>query len=162
EARPDLLFYAAEDGTSATIAGKSRLIEPSFDMSKRLYDEDKLEVADVRALEAETVDALLAEGRGPRPSVLLSVSHGLGEARRGWSEDEQRRFQGAMVIGDDQILDAEAMRAQPFLPGGMWFFLACFGVGTPAKSVYYPWLQVLAEHRAFGGSPQDVLQHLPN
>lgn len=164
EAAPDLLYYVADDGTSATAAGRVRLVAPSLAASRRLLEGGKLPAASVRAVEAETVDELLATGAGARPSVLLTVSHGIGAPRRGWaSAEDQRRRQGAMVIRHDEILDAERLRGQPFLPGGIWFFLACFGAGTPpsGSSAYHAWLSDLADEGAYDGSLRAVLHSLP-
>src|SRR5580704_7177727 len=52
EAMPDLLYYVTEDGTKATIAGKSMLVEPSLAESQRLFEKGTLEAAGVRQLEA--------------------------------------------------------------------------------------------------------------
>src|SRR3954471_4093771 len=119
EALPDLFYYVADDGTSATGAGKARLVGPSLADSERQFAKGNLPVASVGEIEARTVDDLLDAGAGARPAVLLTVSHGMGAPRRGWrSEEQQRMLQGAMVIGPEEILDAERMRGQPFLPGG--------------------------------------------
>jgi hypothetical protein len=139
-------------------------VEPSLAESERLLAKGSLPVASVDAPSARTVDQLLEAGAAARPAVLLTVSHGLGAPRRGWkSEEEQRRRQGAMVVGPEEVLDAERMRGQPFLPGGMWFFLACFGAGTPmpATSAYHAWLSDLAREDAYGGDLDGVLRSLP-
>ncbi|APR88385.1 hypothetical protein A7982_13734 [Minicystis rosea] len=162
ETAADLLFHVAPDGTPATLTGKARLVDPCLDASAEAHAAGKLPAASVRAISAETVDALLAEGGGARPSVLLTVSHGLGAPRRGWrSEEEQWRRQGALLVDRGEILDAERLSGQPFLPGGMWFFLACFGAGTPSASAYHTWLSQLAEEEQFGGSLKAVLHSLP-
>jgi hypothetical protein len=164
EAAPDLLYYVSADGTSATQAGRVRLVEPGLADSERQLQKGVLPAASVRALEAATVDQLIEEGAGARPSVLLSVSHGMGAPLRGWgSAEAQQRRQGAMVVGPEEILDAERMRGRPFLPGGMWFLLACFGAGTPmpASSSYHAWLSDLAAADAYGGDPAVVLHSLP-
>lgn len=160
---PDFLFFTAPDGSSATVTGKLRLTDPSLSVSRERALAGKLPVASVRELSAETVDELLAAGAGSRPSVLLSVSHGLGAPRGGWrSEDLQWRRQGAMVIDHDEILDAERLRGQAFLPGGMWFYLACFGAGTPAASAYHDWLAQLSQEGAYRGSVAAVGRSLPS
>jgi hypothetical protein len=162
EPAADLLYYAAPDGSAATNLGKRKLIEPSFERSTEALAGGKSTAASVRNLEAETVSELLESAGGARPSVLLSVSHGLGAPRRGWkSEEEQWRRQGAMMIGPGEVLDAERLHDQPFLPGGMWFFTACFGVGTPRESAYHPWLSELRKVDAFRGDVEAVLANLP-
>jgi hypothetical protein len=163
DAAPDLRFLVAKDGSSATVTGRARLVGPSLAASQRAHAEGKLPTASVDEIAAETVDELLAGGAGARPSVLLSVSHGLGAPRRGWrSEEEQRRRQGALVLGHEEILDAERLRGQAFLPGGMWFYLACFGAGTPETSAYHAWLAQLSRESAFSGSVAAVLKSLPD
>lgn len=162
EAAPDLAFFVAQDGTRATITGHSRLVNPGLAASRRGLEAGRLPAASVRALEAETVNELLAQGSGPRPAVLLSVSHGLGAPRRGYrSPEEQWQRQGALVLGHDEILDAERVRSRPFLPGGMWFCVACFGAGTPEASAYHSWLAQLSRDNAFGGRVSSVLESLP-
>lgn len=163
ESSPDLLFYVAPDGTAATAAGRSRLVAPSLAAAKEDLETGHLPAASVRELEAETVDELLAQGAHPRPSVLLSVTHGLGAPRRGFlSEEEQWQNQGALLLQRDEILDAERLRGQPFLPGGMWFCLACFGAGTPPTSAYRTWLTQLSQEGAFSGAVAQVLKSLPS
>ncbi|MFS8065312.1 MAG: hypothetical protein ACMG6S_02965 [Byssovorax sp.] len=158
---PDLRFYVAPDGSSATVTGRTRLVGPSLVASRQAHEGGKLPAASVDEISAETVDELLANAQS-RASVLLSVSHGLGAPRRGWrSEEEQWRRQGALVLGHDEILDAERLRGQAFLPGGMWFYLACFGGGTPTTSAYHTWLAQLSSESAFSGSVAAVLKSLP-
>ncbi|XXY47236.1 hypothetical protein WME91_45255 [Sorangium sp. So ce269] len=98
--------------------------------------------------------------------MLLSVSHGLGRPRRGWaSVDHQRALQGALLVGHHgssaPLLTAEMLQSTPFLPGGLWFCLACFGAGTPMASAFYPWLSALAREGASTSHVQRVLESLP-
>jgi hypothetical protein len=161
ERSPDMQFFVARDGTSATIYGEARLIAPTLEASRLSREKGKLPAADVRELEVETVEALLAAGAGARPSVLLSMSHGLGAPRRGWpSAEEQWRRQGALVLGHDDVLDAERMSGQTFLPGGLWFCFACFGAGTPSVSAYHAWLSELSKEGAYAGKAKSVLASL--
>lgn len=160
---PDLLFFVARDGTSATMNGEARLVAPGLEISRRSSEQGRLPAASVREIEAGTVGALLDAGAGARPSVLLSVSHGVGAPRRGWSsEEEQWRRQGALVLAQNEILDAERISGQPFLPGGLWFCLACFGAGTPSVSAYHAWLSLLAQEGAYRGKASAVLASLPS
>jgi len=162
EERADMLFHVARDGTNATIAGEARLLAPCLEAAAKNRDAGRLPVAEVREIEAEGADAFVAGGSGARPSVLLSVSHGVGAPRRGWtSEDEQRRKQGALVLGHHDLLDGERLGSSPFLPGGLWFMLACFGAGTPATSAYHAWLTLLAKEGAYSGKASSVLASLP-
>jgi hypothetical protein len=90
------------------------------------------------------------------------MSHGLGAPRGGFrSADEQRAVQGAMSVGPGARITAEDVASGPFLPGGIWFFLACYGGGTPAESAYYPWLCRLRDAGGFGGRVEGVLSGLP-
>ena len=162
DAAPDLLFFVARDGTPATLFGEAKLVAPGLLAAQQGRDAGRLPAASVREVEAETVDELLAAGAGARPSVLLSVSHGLGAPPGGWrSKEEAWRRQGALVVGPNEVLDAERLRSQPFLPGGMWFFLACFSAGTPATSAYHAWLSQLRQEGAYGKPAEAVLQSLP-
>ncbi|WP_437303840.1 hypothetical protein [Sorangium sp. So ce388] len=158
----DMLFFLAPDGSTATHAGATKLVGPSMTAVQEGRDKGSLPVASVRAIDAETTDELLAAGASGRPSVLLSVSHGLGPPRRGFrSEEEQRQRQGALLLGRGEVLDAERIRGQRFLPGGLWFCMACFGAGTPSASAYQAWIAQLAKEGAYGGSAEMVLQSLP-
>lgn len=75
------------------------------------------------------------------------MSHGLGPPRRRrWSPAEARAHQGDMSFGLEGALTAEDLRSQPFLPGGLWIYFACFGAGTPRLSAYRHWLEMLAAH----------------
>jgi hypothetical protein len=104
---------------------------------------------------------LLTGARVPHPSVLLSLSHGLGPPVHGWkSEQEQRALQGAMDLGKGDSLQAPDVERRPFLPGSIWLYLACFGAGTPATSTYRPWLARLREAGVFPGDPDRVLAAL--
>ena len=117
--RPDLLFHVARDGTNATQSAEARLLHPCLEIASRNRDAGTLPVADVREIDADNVDDFLRAGATPKPSVLLSMSHGVGAPRRGWSsEEEQWRKQGALVLGPHDVLDAERLGTQAFLPGG--------------------------------------------
>jgi hypothetical protein len=161
--KPAMLFHVAKDGTKATLTGESMLVTPCIEAATKNRASGRLPVADVREIDAEGTDAFMAAGAQATPSVLLSVSHGVGAPRRGWNtEEEARRKQGALVLGQNDILDAERLGTQPFLPGGLWFMLACFGAGTPAASAYHAWLSLLAQEGAYGGKTNAVLASLPS
>lgn len=79
--------------------------------------------------------------------MLLSLSHGAGAPMGGWKHrDAQTRQQGAMSFGAHLggCLTGEQVARGRFLPGGFWFYFACFGAGTPAKSAYWHWLRASA------------------
>lgn len=62
----------------------------------------------------------------------------------GWtSREQQRELQGALVLSKNRLMRASEWGSCTFLPGGIWFCLACYGVGTPGRSSYVPWLQQL-------------------
>jgi hypothetical protein len=160
-AAPDMAFFVAEDNTIATYTGDVKLVRPSIETAERLRAKGTFPADEVRKLEAKTVDALLAAGAGERPSVLLSVSHGMGPPRRGWKVEEQQRKQGALIVDRGEVLDVEQILGQRFLPGGMWFCLACYGGGTPSESAYHTWLSQLAQEGAWSGQAESVLKSLP-
>jgi len=163
QATADALFYTANDGTSATAAARLQLVGPCLERLALGRSGSSSPAGQVREINAESGSAaeLLAGAGSARPSVLLSVSHGLGAPRGGWSSGElQRRRQGALSLGRE-VLEAEALRKGPFLPGGMWFCLACFSAGTPAESAFYVWLAALAKQEAYDGRLDAVLKSLP-
>ena len=49
-----------------------------------------------------------------------------------------------------------------FLPGGIWFFMACFGAGTPKSSAFRTWLSELAKEGSFDRQIAAVLHSLPS
>ncbi len=162
-ARP--LLFTAHDGTAATTVGYQGLMAPSLRNLRRKQEEGGLSAEPPIELgepAAWSVQQLLAQVASPQPSVLFTMSHGLGAPRRGWnSVDEQRARQGAMSLGAEGTLEASALATTPFLPGGLWFFLACFGAGTPARSAYYPWLARLREAGEYPGRLERLLAALP-
>ncbi|MDI3284725.1 hypothetical protein [Polyangium sp. 15x6] len=94
-------------------------------------------------------------------SMLFSISHGCGAPRAGWaSPEEQRRLQGAMSFGGGVRITAEDVATRPFLPGGLWFFFACFGAGTPGESAYHHWLAALRDIGLYGRNVDGVLRSL--
>jgi hypothetical protein len=105
---------------------------------------------------------LLRTGGAVRSGVMLSVSHGLGKPRQGWSSLEQQRArQGALRLASGDVLTAEELRNTPFLPEGMWFCLACFGAATPPRSAFQAWLTLLAREGGQKDLSREVLESLP-
>jgi hypothetical protein len=114
------------------------------------------------AYEGASPEALVHAAGEARAGVMLSVTHGLGRPAQGWaSPEEQRATQGALSVGPGVALTGELLRHTPFLPGGLWFSVACFGAATPAKSAFHAWLSQLAQAGAYPGSPESVLASLP-
>src|SRR5580698_3373746 len=60
----------------------------------------------------------------------------------------------------DQITAAD-LQGRKFLPGGLWLMFACFGAGTPSRSVYAPWLERLTDLGLCRIPAQSVLAALP-
>jgi hypothetical protein len=169
ETRTDLedaaraLLYTARDGTPATELGHQLLVRQCLKVMHSRWKEQKLalDIQEVTQTEADVQTLLRAAGE-LRAGVMLSVSHGLGAPRRGWaSPEEQRDKQGALALGSDQTLTADMVREHPFLPGGMWFCVACFGAATPSHSAFYAWLSHLEKQGIRTGNPKAVLRSLP-
>lgn len=159
-----LLFFTAHDGTGATQLGFRSLIRPAAKVCEErraLGSFPVNEVVQVGAPDDWSGEHLLSAA-GAGPGVLLTLSHGVGRPAGGWSSQaEQHARQGALSLGRKEELAASALAARPFLPGGLWFFLACFSAGTPSRSVYYPWLHRLHAIREYGGRVDAVLSNLP-
>lgn len=162
--RARALYFTAHDGTAASRIGHRYLVEPCMAMTRDLAGRGKLELAGTLEIPFGEwgPDEMLSVAGEDAPSMLLSVSHGLGAPRRGWrSVEHQRALQGALAVGGDSPLTAEMVRSAPFLPGGVWLCVACYGAGTPPHSAFHPWLASLAEQ---GGAPERasaVLRALP-
>lgn len=158
EARPRAQLFTVHDGTAATMIGYRALMKPGF----ALLAERGFDTADVGDRDAPSPSEFLAAAEGPDPTVMFSVSHGAGAPRGGWrSYEEQRDRQGAMSFGRAGKLTAADVGDRPFLPGGIWFMLACYGAGTPDASAYRQWLERLKQAGQFGGNAQSVLAGLP-
>jgi hypothetical protein len=163
--RARALLFTAQDGTPATTVGYEALMAPSLENLRKLRELGSLSAESLAELgepASWSVQQLLAQVASPQPAVLFTMSHGLGAPRRGWSSvDEQRARQGAMSLGGEGTLEASALASTPFLPGGLWFFLACFGAGTPSRSAYFPWLSRLREAGEYPGRLDRLLAALP-
>jgi hypothetical protein len=165
----DALFHVTDDGTDATSMGRTYLVDPCADMARSALGRRRFPLGDIVELpQVEGVSDFLAGADRARPSVLLSVSHGLGGPGGAWgSVDQQRALQGALIVtgdesqGKDRLLTADRIARARFLPGGLWFCVACFGAGTPDRSVFYPWLAELRKVGAYRGRLDRVLESLP-
>lgn len=148
--RARALFYTVHDGTGATTAGHTKLVQPCHERCVRAA-RDKPRTFPASTIEAHGAPSpdpgeLLGLAAARQPSVLLSMSHGMGPPRRRrWTPAEARRHQGAMSFGAEGALAAEDLASAPFLPGGLWIYFACFGAGTPRTSAYHHWLEMLAD-----------------
>jgi len=159
------VFHTVHDGTGATTIGHRALVEPSLELARALQTRGPAgfpaEVVE-GANESPSPDEFLDLARNPATTAMFSVSHGAGAPRRGWSTlAEQRARQGAMSFGDAGELAGADLATTSFLPGGVWFMLACFGAGTPTTSKYHRWLTALAAQGQFQGQPEAVLRSLP-
>ncbi len=146
---PRSLFYTVQDQSRAVGVGYRNFIEPSMSMQgdwvrqRNRNIEGPLEIP----YSDWSVDAFLKIAGEPTASLLCSLSHGIGAPRRGWSTPErQQQLQGALAVLPGEPLTADMVEKIAFLPGGIWFCVACFGAGTPAKSAYHSWFSLLAEH----------------
>ncbi len=160
---PDVLLYTARDGSAATTLGHQLLVEPCLDlMEQRWKPRHPAMRLQLLPYDSAGPEGLLRAAGGAHSGVLLSVSHGLGLPGRGWaSSEEQRAMQGALGIAPGRSLTADSLRGTPFLPGGMWFCVACFGAATPPRSAFQAWLELLARERVYAGQPEAVLRNLP-
>ncbi|MCY1018622.1 hypothetical protein [Pyxidicoccus sp. MSG2] len=159
------LFFTAYDGTVATTHGHELLISRSLNDCQRSYQRGKFPASEVLELGRRhdlSATELLSSAAKSTPTALLTLSHGNGGPEAGWSSSgEQRQGQGALVLGNGQVLTADAVGRRPFLPGGVWIYFACFGAGTPARSTYAPWLQRLKEVDEDAGHLEAVLGSAP-
>jgi hypothetical protein len=160
------LFYTVRDGTPATTGGYSALVRPTLETARAERENGRFEAKEIVELgdgESLDLDEFMAAVSDRQPGMLFTMSHGLGAPRgKGWgSAEEQRRFQGAMSLGRGERLTHEVVANRPFLPGGVWFYFACFGAGTPSASAYLLWLEQLKEIGRFRGSLAGVVESLP-
>ncbi len=144
QARPRVIFYTARDRSRATRIGHEVLMEPSIESFRegqkrgKFPDAELLEFIDEGGASTERWLTCLAQ---PGPGVLLSLSHGLGA---GCTTPAQRaELQGALVLPEKRLLTGRDLASRPFLPGGVWFCLACYSAGTPGRSTYEPWIEQL-------------------
>jgi hypothetical protein len=159
------LYYTVRDGTAATNVGYAGLMSPTVEQSRTGRDKgvfNACEIIEIGDGSNVSLDEFLAAVSSREPSMLFSISHGYGAPRAGWKNaEEQRRLQGAMSFGGGARLAAEDIAERPFLPGGLWFFFACFGAGTPHGSAYHHWLAALRDVGLYGRNIDGVLKSLP-
>jgi hypothetical protein len=160
------VFFTVPDGTAATASGHRALMQPGLEIARRRKVAGHFparEIIDLARPEGLSPTELLDAAAQPDPGVLFTISHGAGPPRGGWkSFADQRERQGAMSFGQEGKLTGSDIRARPFLPGGMWFMLACYGAGTPDTSAYRHWLERLQQIGQFGGQADAVLKGLPH
>jgi hypothetical protein len=160
------LFYTVHDGTAATASAYGALVRPCFEQCARerreYYPDFPARSVEEHGGSHPDPCELLALVTHRHPSLLFSVSHGMGPPRRRrWSPSEARELQGAMCFGAGNTLLPSDIARCAFLPGGLWFYIACFGAGTPSTSAYHHWLAMLDAHGMPGLGPlQSVLAGL--
>lgn len=145
--RGPAVLHTVHDQTAATRVGFEHLARPCLALLR-----ERLAMGDFEGdavlddgERAPSLDALMRAAVWDRPGVLFTISHGLGAPKGGWPDVERmRRFQGALSLGAD-TLDRETLATKPFVNKGLWFSLACYSAGTPARSAYHPWLQQMVD-----------------
>lgn len=160
------LFFTVRDGTAATNVGHRGLMIPSVNSARDGIANGTFNANEIVFLNEYdhniTAREFFQAAAQPEPTMLFSMSHGLGAPQGGWdSIAEQRRFQGSMSFGQGEQITGEDIAERPFLPGGAWFYFACLGAGTPTESAYHHWLQDLKSIGAFSGSLHNVVASLP-
>ena len=155
-----ILFFTARDGTRATEVGYEKLMRPGMDLARgwsraiRFPRYAAIEIPFSHGGATELLDA----GGPATGGVLLTISHGLGAPKAGWGSPlEQRSRQGALAIGPGATIDGDAVARRPFLSGGAWLMVACFGAGTPAASEYHHWFSLLAQESPYSQQQVDRL-----
>ena len=141
--KPEMLFYGVEDGSQATQIGIEQLLKPALKYLDKSESEAPLPgFRGVHQLSESSFgepcpETLFEDPAVSDPNLLLSISHGMG-----CPNDKAQRWalQGAMSFGSE-FVTAENLRERCFLPGGLWFYLACFGAGVPSQSVFRGWLE---------------------
>lgn len=161
------LFFTAQDGSRATSTGKRLLMAPLLDSCRENQNKGLVAPADLISLpyeygQTDPRTPLLTALSDEHPSLFFSLSHGLGPPRGGFDSPEERRaLQGALCFDSGKFLRGDDLLGKTFLPGGIWFMVACFGGATPASSSYYRWLKVLRQHCAYREAAEIVLEGLP-
>lgn len=169
-----MLWHSVRDGSRATEEGHKHLMEPlagwaNAAFASGAFDAERLVDVPMTSSSGSALDstsaagALLQEASAARAGLLFTMSHGAGVPKEGWkSAEEQRGFQGAMVLGrKGDLLTANDLTKATFLPGGVWFMFACYGAGTPSESAYLPWLERLCTLGFLSKSATNVLGALP-
>jgi hypothetical protein len=141
EKRVQMLFYTSWAEQGATHSGYYGLIAPSVAACRKGQSLGEFPMAEILELGSEQEvrrEQFLAQAAELEPGVLFSLSHGAS----GFGESRRER-QGALMLPRDGALMGKDVASRPFLPGGIWFFFACFSAGTPTHSSYAHWLRQL-------------------
>ena len=138
-------LWGVRDGSKATTLGELGLIEPlELRLKNNSYPYMGSPYRHPQSLNPPSRDSFLQATRTSVPTFLLSLSHGVGKSVSEWgSVTRQRECQGGLYFGSNEVLYAKDLATGPFLPGGFWFYFACFGAGTPRVSTYSHWMKLL-------------------
>lgn len=137
KARIRSLIYLADDASRATAIARQQLVEPCAAQLAQLARDRRYQL-EPGPITGGGKAALLAGARDA--DFLLSVGHGAGSAM---SYADRTRLQGALLTAPGELLVGDDVGAGAFLPGGVWFLFACYGLGTPARSSYASWIEDL-------------------
>ncbi len=138
-------LWGVRDGSKATRLGEQVLLEP-LELRCKNSSHPYLSAPQrhPQSLDLPCRDGFLRAARTDVPTFLLSLSHGAGKSVSAWgSVTKQRECQGGLYFGPQDVLYAADVATGPFLPGGFWFYFACFGAGTPRVSTYSHWMKTL-------------------
>jgi hypothetical protein len=154
------VYVTARDGSPAVELAHRLLMQPCVADAEAQRAAHRFAAREIAAISDGDPVQLLAAAAAP--SVVFSCSHGAGAPAAGWGSAERRRgLQGALSLADHQLFDADRVARAPFAPGGAWMMFACFAAGTPARSVYQPWLARLRERGEFADDLAAVTASLP-
>lgn len=126
----------------ATRLSRMQLIDPLRDWLRK----QERPVVDCIGEAASRAALLRLLGEGG-PGLLFSATHGLAVCGEGKREARLRRqgaitCQNAVLLGEEEILTADALGDGAALRGGIWMMFACFGAGTPQQNEF---LQTLVD-----------------
>ncbi|RYZ41264.1 MAG: hypothetical protein EOO71_12715 [Myxococcaceae bacterium] len=144
------LYLCAGDGSTAVRGGGLTIVTPAARQCQEERQRGHLRAKEIleEVLPKGSADRLLDLASAQEPTLLFTLSHGMGAPSGGWrSMEAQWRRQGNLFLGAGCELEPDMVRSRPFVPGGIWFYFACFGAGTPVQSVYEPWLKTLVDAR---------------
>lgn len=167
---PRVLLYGVPDGSEAMTVATTHLLQPNRELLRQAGDALCTEAIglddDTRAMTPRQANALLdgqrarlLETAAREATVLFSASHGVGQAT--WeSAAEQRATQGALAVGKARLARADVAEGA-FLPGGVWFFFACYSAGTPGESLFERWVAELHGLGRFLDGPEAMRAGAP-
>ncbi|WP_437523296.1 hypothetical protein WME79_33825 [Sorangium sp. So ce726] len=133
-------FYTARDQTWATVESSRHLVAQTLQFTRECTLKGRFPATEIREIGGgggmfskeglrDYAQEMLREAQRTQSGFLFSVSHGAGAPRQGWrTPEDQRAHQGAEVLGGSGgRLSVQDVEKHFFLPGGFWFFFACFG-----------------------------------